>query len=338
MFPELAATATRTVGLEQIHRFTEPWEAAASLRLRRGDSAVLSEYMWHSRVEPGSLDQHLRTIGREWAGAQTKGRSLAITTTTNEHATLINHHIQNARLKTGAPTGTPVTAADGDTYIGDVVMTHRNDGALTTIAGDNVRNRDRWTITATHDDGTITAHSHTSEATVTLPARYVRRFVQLAYATTEHGNQGITADKSITLVTGTTRGRGLYVGATGGRDDNQFLVVTDQHSEREGMDLLGRVLATDRADTPAISHRRHLAERQPAPAPGPRRRAVEPGWLNLWQSDVRDRVPMIGGLLASMAEERPALEQSVANARESYDQALALRVERWGCGVRGVIG
>ncbi len=324
MFPELAATATRTVELEHVHRFTEPWESAASLRLRRGDPAVLSEYLWHGRVEPGTLDQHLRTIGRQWAEAQTKGRSLAITTTTNEHATLINHHIQNTRLKTGALTGMPAAAADGEVFVGDVVMTRRNDRTLTTTAGDSVRNRDRWTITATHDGGSITAHSHTSDATVTLPAAYVREFVQLAYATTEHGNQGITTDHSITLVTGTTTGRGLYVGATRGRDDNQILVVTDQHSEREAIDLLGRVLATDRADTPAVTHRRHLAERQPAPAPGPRRRTVEPAWLNEWQTDVRARVPTIGGLLTAMTDERPALEQAVTRARISYEHARAL--------------
>ena len=55
--------------------------------------------------------------------------------------------------------------------------------------------------------------------------------MQLGYATTEHGNQGVTTDTAITLVTGTTTGRGLYVGATRGRDDNQFLVVTDRHSD-----------------------------------------------------------------------------------------------------------
>jgi conjugative relaxase-like TrwC/TraI family protein len=324
MFPELAATAARTVELEHVHRFTQDWEAAASLRLRRGDPAALSEYRWRGRIEAGSLDQHLNAIGDRWVEAQAKGRSLAITTTTNEHATLINHHIQNTRLTTGALTGRPAVAADGDVYIGDVVMTRRNDRTLTTSAGDPVRNRDRWTITATHDDGSITARSATSDATVTLPATYVSEFVQLAYATTEHGNQGITTDQSITLVTATTTGRGLYVGATRGRDVNQFLVVTEQHSEREAMDLLGRVLLTDRADTPAVTHRRHLAERQPAPAPGPRRRAFEPAWLNEWQNDVRERVPMIDRLLASMTEERPALEQSVATARDSYDKARAL--------------
>ena len=324
MFPEIAATATRTVELEQVHRFTNTREAAASLRLRRGDPAVLSEYVWHGRVEPGSLDQHLHTIGRRCAQAQTARQSLAITTTTNDHATPINHHIQNARLKAGALTGTPATAADGDVFVGDVVMTRRNDRNITTTAGDPVHNRHRWTITTTHNDGSITARSSTADATVSLPAGYVREFVQLAYATTEHGNQGITTDQSITLVTGTTTGRGLYVGATRGRDDNHLLVVTDQHSEREAIDLLGRVLATDRVDTPAVTHRRQLAERQPAPPPRPRRRAVEPDWLNEWQNDVRARVPTINGLLDTMTGQRSALEHALTTARANYERARAL--------------
>lgn len=323
MFPEIAKAATRTVELEQVHRFTEPWEAAASLRLRRGDPAVLSEYRWRGRIEPGDLDKHLRTIGDRWAEALVKGRSLAITTTTNEHATLINHHIQTARLKGGALAGRPALAADGDVYVGDVVMTRRNDRTLTTTAGDSVRNRDRWIITATHDDGSIIARAEVGVATVMLPATYVSEFVQLAYATTEHGNQGITTDQSITLVTGTTTGRGLYVGATRGRDHNQLLVVTDHDSGPDAIDLLQRVLATDRADTPAITHRRQLAERQPTP-PGPRRRAVEPAWLGQWQNDVRERVPMIDRLLATMTNERPGLEHAVTETRAAYEKARAI--------------
>ncbi len=55
-------------------------------------------------------------------------------------------------------------------------------------------------------------------ATITLPADYAREHVQLAYATTEHGAQGDTSDRSITLATTATTGRGLYVGMTRGRD------------------------------------------------------------------------------------------------------------------------
>ena len=112
-----------------------------------------------------------------------------------------------------------------------------------------------------------------------LPAAYVREFVQLGYATTEHGNQGVTTDESITLVTGTTTGRGLYVGMTQGRDSNDVLVITDRPSEQEAMDILGRALATDRADMPAVAHRRELAQRQPTPKLA--RRATEPEWLSV---------------------------------------------------------
>ena len=31
--------------LDRIHRFTEPWEAAASLKLRRGDPRTLDDYL-----------------------------------------------------------------------------------------------------------------------------------------------------------------------------------------------------------------------------------------------------------------------------------------------------
>jgi hypothetical protein len=126
-----------------------------------------------------------------------------------------------------------------------------------------------------------------------VPATYVSEFVQLAYATTEHGNQGITTDQSITLVTGTTTGRGLYVGATRGRDVNQFLVVTDQHSERRPWTSSGgcspptgptRLPSPTAGTSPNANPHRH---------PKPRRRAFEPAWLNEWQNDVRERVPMI---------------------------------------------
>lgn len=90
------------------------------------------------------------------------------------------------------------------------------------------------------------------------------------------------------------------------------------------MDLLGRVLATDRADTPAVTHRRHLAERQPTPPPGPRRRAGEPDWVGQWQNDVRERVPMIDRLLATMANERPGLEHAVTETRAAFDKARAI--------------
>lgn len=117
----------------------------------------------------------------------------------------------------------PVAAriADGGTAAdGDLVVTRRNDRILTTDHGEPVRNRERWTVAAVHDDGALTVSHLGRHGSVTLPADYVRAHVQLGYAATAHGHQGDTVDISITLVTAATTHRSLYVGATRGRDEN----------------------------------------------------------------------------------------------------------------------
>ena len=58
MFAELCTT-TRVHELARLHRFTHPWEAAASLRLRAGDPAVLDVYEAHGRITAGTFDEHL---------------------------------------------------------------------------------------------------------------------------------------------------------------------------------------------------------------------------------------------------------------------------------------
>jgi hypothetical protein len=131
--------------------------------------------------------------------------------------------------------------------------------------------------------------------TVRLPVEYVREHVRLGYAATEHGKQGVTVDVAYHLVTGTTTSRGLYVGATRGRDQNQFLVVTDTNDPADARDVLERVVTFDRADTPATVQRRHLHAVQP-PAPEPNRVPVwvpEPEWSWDWRhslSTQRDEI------------------------------------------------
>ena len=109
--------------------------------------------------------------------------------------------------------------------------------------------------------------------------------MRLGYAATEHGNQGITVDVAYHLVTGSTTSRGLYVGATRGRQSNQFLVVTDTNDPADARDLLERVATLDRADLPAAAQRRHLHAVQP-PASHPEPVPVwvpEPDWLAGWR-------------------------------------------------------
>ena len=141
-----------------------------------------------------------------------------------------------------------------------MVATRRNDRRLTTTDGEPVRNRDTWTVTAIGDDGSLTVSHHGGHGDVTLPADYAREHVRLGYAATEHGWQSDTVTAGICLVSSATTRRGLYVAVTRGRDENVICVITDSDDIAEARDVLEGILAVDRADIPAVTQRRSLAQ------------------------------------------------------------------------------
>jgi hypothetical protein len=64
----------------------------------------------------------------------------------------------------------PVLIGGGESAdIGDVVATRRNHRHLTTSSGERVRNRDLWTVTATHDNGDLTLAPVAGTGRITLP-------------------------------------------------------------------------------------------------------------------------------------------------------------------------
>ena len=85
---------------------------------------------------------------------------------------------------------------------------------------DFVKNGDRWTVTAhttgQHAGRPDVVHLHTGRH-LRLPADYVAEHVQLGYATTVHGAQGVTADTSHTVTAGAESRQQLYVALTRGR-------------------------------------------------------------------------------------------------------------------------
>ncbi len=279
MFAELCATG-RTVELEQIHRFRNDWEAAASLKLRHGDPAGLDAYETHDRIYAAPLAEHLDCIGWYWTGAHARGEQVAVTTTTNDHVDTINQHIQLLRLRRGDLTPDWIEIVDRrHAHIGDIVTTRHNQRQLRTSAGDSVRNRDYWTVTEITSQGGLTVTRIDGHGTISLPNDYIREHVQLGYAATEPGNQSDNATSSITLATNATTCRGLYVAVTRGEQENMILVVTDTHDLTDARDILERILATDRADTPATTVRRQLAELAP-PTPQLVLRCTIPTWFD----------------------------------------------------------
>ena len=328
LFTELC-TSGRVHQLATIHRFTHPWEAAASLKLRHGDVSVFDTYENRGRITAGGLDEHLDRLATTWTREHARGRTVAITATSNSHVDTINHAIQHRRLERGdLDPATGRAVAGGETaHVGDIVVTRRNDRTLNTTTVDTVRNRESWTVTATHPDGSLTVTQQTGHGTIRLPVNYTREHLRLGYAATERGHQGTTTHVAFQLVSDATTARGLYVGATRGRDHNQFLVITTPDTNPR--ERLERALTHDRADIPAIVHRRTLATSQPpAPTPAPEPPPTytpEPAWLDDW-------IARLAGQRAQILADRHDREQSrrqAAGQLHALQPALGVASQAW---------
>lgn len=293
MFHELCRNG-RAIELDCIHRFHEPWEAAASLQLRHGDPRGLDTYLEHGRIAAGTFEDHLRRIAKAWLDTTGDGRTIAITASTNEHVNKINGVIQYLRIATdqiSSAGGTASIGGDETAHVGDIVVTRQNDRRLQTSVGQPVRNRESWTVEAIGDDGSLTVSSNAGSGTAILSADYASEHVRLGYASTEHGNQGDTVDVGIELATVATTQRGLYVGATRGRNDNKILVVTESDDLDDAREILRYVLASDRSDVPATTQRRLLAEMERTAAPHRPKRTIRcstPSWFADLRSDVAE--------------------------------------------------
>jgi hypothetical protein len=249
--------------LEHIHRFTHAWEATASLQLRSGDPRALDVYQAHGRIVADSLDAHLHRLATTWINQHERGRSIAVIASTNDHVDLINQAVQAARRDAGhvdPAVATPVAGGESG-YVGDVIATRRNDRRLITSRVEPVSNRDTWTVTAMINiDRELTVTHHGGHGNANLPVDYVRDHVRVGYAATEHGWQSDTVDTAIALASALTTRRGRYVAATRRRDKNLLCVITDSNDAEEPRDVLETILHSDRADIPATTQRRTLAE------------------------------------------------------------------------------
>ena len=329
LFAELCANG-RVDQLERLHRFKHDWEAAASLQLRSGDPRALDAYEAHDRIIPGNTRRSPRR-NRPTRGSSTtqRGVTVALVASTNDHVDAINHAVQAARVAAGQlnPDIAAAIAGGECAHVGDVVATRRNDRTLVTSAGEPVRNRETWTVTAIGTDGSLTVTREQGHGTVTLPADYAHNHVRLGYAATEHGYQSDTVDHSVSLVSAVTTRRGLYVAATRGRDQNLLCVVTDSDDVAEARDTLETILAFDRADIPAVTQRRTLAHQQPAEAarqaPTPTGRCAIPEWFEPLLSELRRDLKVAEQAVTDSEVERARLAAAAAAARRDLARVEA---------------
>lgn len=266
----LIAERTHPAMLSSLWRFTHPWEAAATLQLRTGQTAVIETYTDHDRISAGPPEVMLEQAYTAWARDTAAGRSAILIAPDSHTVTALNHRAHNELVTDGRVDPDGITTTTEIVIArGDRVLTRANDRRLR-LQGRYVRNGDLWTITATHDDGSLTVTPVIDPAAETarggqelhLPASYVAEHVDLGYATTTHRAQGITTGHVHVLAAAGMTRENLYVAMTRGRETNHAYVATDDidpdcdhlpnpPSPAAGTAILERILATSGAELSA---------------------------------------------------------------------------------------
>jgi conjugative relaxase-like TrwC/TraI family protein len=246
--------------LSELHRFTDPAEAAASLALRDGNLEALNFYLNHGRIHVGGLASTTQDAFAAWVSDRAAGLDTIMIAPTRNLVAELNRRARAHRLD-HSPAAAEASLTDGNrASIGDVIITRTNDRRLRLTPTDWVKNGDRWTITQVGKQGDLTVRHTRSHHTVRLPAEYVSTSTGLGYATTIHAAQGVTAETMHGLATGLESRQQLYTMLTRGRHANHlYLQVVgdgDPHSlirpetvaPRTPTETLQQILARD--DTP----------------------------------------------------------------------------------------
>ena len=273
------------VTLTELVRFRDQAEAAAGLAVRTGDTTGLGFYIDNDRVHVGDLTTVTNQAYTAWTADRGAGLDSIMLAPTRELATELNIRARTDRLSAlddGSvshaadqnPSPAQVELVDGSAAsAGDTIITRRNDRKLRITATDFVKNGDRWTVSAAHTTGALkgaldVVHLHTGRH-LRLPADYVAAHVQLGYATTVHGAQGVTADTSHTVTAGDESRQQLYVALTRGRDANHLYLNAamdgDEHSiitpaathPQTALNLLEQILSRDEAEPSATTTARY---------------------------------------------------------------------------------
>ncbi|WP_283569611.1 MobF family relaxase [Rhodococcus qingshengii] len=229
----LLARDTRAPELEEVVRFSDDDEREISLALRKGEHSVIEWYEERDRLIGGSRDELLDRILRDHLADTAAGSTSVMLAPTTADVQSLNQaaqaiHLVNGTLTDGARTA--LTAGD-HAYVGDTIVTRRNQNNITAVggtrAGQRVENGDLWTVQAITEHGIIAVHKRHG-GTVTLPNWYLTQHTELGYAHTIHRAQGMTVDVARSLLGASVTREAGYVALTRGRHGNYAYLVTDE--------------------------------------------------------------------------------------------------------------
>lgn len=297
------------VDLDVAHRFADPEYAAISLAMRTGSPTYTQpgqdageqtgepdgervrevwEALWRRgqiRIYPSDAErtQALARLATDAliAGEQRTGGVLVMADT-REQAAVLNGFIRDRLVAAGHVDDSRAVATNAGERlgVGDRVATRRNDRDL------GVSNRDTWTVTDIHPDGSLTLRGQRATDLRPLPAGYAREHVELAYATTVYGAQGETTHTGHLTLGEHTSAASAYVAMTRGREDNvAHLVAEDAEDARRQWE---QVSARDRADLGPAAAAQQAAEDIERYGTQPPTRPLEEVLGDLWTAWTRE--------------------------------------------------
>ena len=254
------------VQLGEAQRFTQEWEAEASLRIREGDTAALDEYAEHGRLRGGTLEQVKAEARRMYVAEFTRGIDVDLIVWRNEDAAELSRAIQDDLRHLGLvdAAGPLVPLGDGaQAGAGDVIRITRND----TRRG--VWNNELFRIERVNADGSVTVRRDGGRDPGTgqkLWAPELEEFrgygrAELGYAGSGHSAQGETVTTGLPLVTGGESAEWLYSAMTRGAGQNIIFTVTEAKAADPA--------PGSRAAPELAEYERIQAERDGRPVPWP---------------------------------------------------------------------
>jgi len=275
-----------TAELTSLWRFANPWEARASLELRRAHPEALNAYEAHGAFADGTYDDMVDAALAAVTTAREQGCVAILQAVDNRTVRDLNARAHADGILAGTVTRDGVTLHDGLTAgVGDRIVTRHNNRRLRTADG-FVRNGAFWDVTAVLPDGALRARPATHDgqpdvdaAKVRLPASYTAEHVELGYATTIARTQGMTVDQTHTIAAPGMGREDLYVAMSRGRHLNRTYVVVDQRDPdclpgREppsAREVLEQILATTHAEPTATETWETYHPNQPVPVVPPAR-------------------------------------------------------------------
>lgn len=228
------------VHLDELFRFKNPDEAAATLALREpplvGADTPFDWYKDQGRIIAGEADVMVEQVFTAWREDTTAGKQSIMIASTNETVGKLNDLAQAHAIERGHVNpayGSVRLHNEARAHVGDVIVTRQNARRLSVNSGqDFVKNGDLWRVVGL-EDGRLTVQHLEHGGKVTLPGAYVAANVELGYASTIHRAQGATVDTAHALVDSSTDRAGAYVALTRGRESNTLYVALGDGQRRD---------------------------------------------------------------------------------------------------------